>query len=156
MLGNTAFAATPFADILQGTFLSSEVSEAASAASSQGTQMTFVGAMLEQIAAEGTPSKTLTIPVAVSEAVAGSGSSAALIVMDMQVNEANVFVDSPRSQADYVAQVAESAPLQDASTGVFIASPAIVEGAVVDAENSRRLLWENVDDNQNPSWTNIG
>lgn len=155
MLGNTAFAATPFADISQGTFLSSAVAEAANTAASQGTQMSFVGAMLEQFAADGTPSKTLTIPVAISETVTGLDEPAALIVMGMQINEANVFSDTVRSRADYVAAQNETASVRDAVAGVFNAYMSISDSIAVLDANTRRLLWENIPDNQAVAWTNI-
>lgn len=155
MFGNTAFAATPFADISQGTFLSSSIEEHASAVSSQGTQMNFVGTVLEQIVADGTPSKTLTIPVVISEAVAGSGSSAALVVMNMQVNEATIFLDTPSSQADYVATQNEAASVRDAVAGVFNANMSISDAIAVFDASTRRLLWENIPDNQAVTWTNI-
>ncbi len=155
MLGNTAFAATPFADISQGIFISSSVDETVGVVDSSNTQMTFVVSVLEQVVADSDTSKTLTIPVAISEAVVGDGSSAALIVMNLQVNEANVFSDVETSQADYVATQSEVASVRDAVAGVFNANMSISDAITVFDANTRRLLWENIPDNQAVTWANI-
>lgn len=155
MLGNTAFSSTPFADIQQGTFLSSEVDEFATARSTVSSQQNFVDSVTELVVGSNSQTKTLTIPVAISETVAGSAAAAGLLQMGMQVNEANTFEDIPSSQADYVANAVEATTVQDASTGTFILYEDVVEQVAVAEEETRRLLWENIDDSQNPSWTNI-
>lgn len=155
MLGNTAFAAAPISDNAQGSFISRAISEAVGADSSLATQMTFVGSISESVSTTDSQTKTLTLYTNISEQVATTATPSALLVMGMQVNEATAFVDTPRSQADYVANVDESLTGFDFSLGLLDITVAISEAAALADENTQRLLWELVDDQQNPNWTDI-
>jgi hypothetical protein len=132
-------------------------------------------AVSEGVTADALVSSITSSNVSVSETFEASTTANGLLSIQVDLSDLVMPQDTPNASADLVAGVFEdarvfvyvgisgeyavfnneTAEVSDTALGNTSSNVSVQETASVDAEEARRLLWENIDDAQNPDWRPI-
>jgi hypothetical protein len=92
---------------------------------------------------------------AVYETASGSEPITAALQLPATITEAASAADTLTSLPDYAVAIIEGIIASDSPTTSSSVRAAIIEALTATDVNTRRLLWEDIDDDQVPGWTDI-
>lgn len=131
--------------------------------------------MSEGVVASALVSPTTSSSVAIAETFEASTANDGLLSIQVGLLELGTLQDTSNASAELVAGVAENSSvfqfngilgqyavfnnetteISDTALGNTSSNVGVQEATNLDAEETRRLLWENIDDSQSPGWQPI-